>query len=152
MKSLSLLLLATTLALLASCASKPPAAPGSDAYSGEKESAYRKGYHLGFQDGKRRRDDDSERYYYDYNQLTEKAFEKGYDLGYEAGNDQADATEVDRDAAQNHGYEAGRSDSENGVPPLYQRHRESYNLETESSFSRGYQKGYREGRAALKHD
>ena len=118
MKSLSLLLLATTLALLASCASKPPAAPGSDAYSGEKESAYRKGYHL----------------------------------GYEAGNDQADATEVDRDAAQHHGYEAGRSDSENGVPPLYQRHRESYNLETESSFSRGYQKGYREGRAALKHD
>jgi hypothetical protein len=119
-------------------------------YSGEGEAAYRGGYHHGFQDGRRGRDSDHERYYYEYNARTENAFEKGYALGFDAGEDQAEASETDRDAAQNQGYDAGRTDSEIGQPPQYQRHRHAYTLETEASYAKGYQKGYREGRAALR--
>ncbi|WP_009964188.1 hypothetical protein [Verrucomicrobium spinosum] len=143
-------LLSIALLALACCTRMPPDAPGSGMYSGQGEAAYRGGYHHGFQDGRRGRDSDYERYYYEYNPRTEKPFEKGYDLGYEAGEDQAEAREVDRDAARNHGYDAGHTDSENGQPPYYQRHRHAYTLDTEPTFAKGYEKGYREGRSALR--
>lgn len=137
---------------LVSCSRMPPAAPGSANYTGESEAAYRRGYHHGAQDGRRKRDSDYERYYYEYRPQTEKAFEQGYDLGYESGEDQAEASESDRDAARNQGYDAGRSDCENGQAPDPQRHRRYFTLETEGSFTKGYLQGYKEGREALEDD
>jgi len=134
------------MALLASCTSRPAPAPGSDAYRGAKESAYRQGYHRGFQDGRRGRDDDYERYHFEYSTATEDAYERGYDLGYETGEDQADANEEIKDRTYSEGYDAGHSDAENGRSPYYQRHEHKYSPVTESDFRKGYTKGYREGR------
>lgn len=141
-----LLLLAAFALLASSCASRPAPAPGSHVYSGAKESAYRQGYHRGFQDGRRGRDDDYERFHYEYSKATEDAYERGYDLGYEAGEDQADANEEIKDRVYEDGQEAGQADAENGRSPYYQRHEHKYSPVTESDFRKGYTKGYREGR------
>lgn len=146
MKRSALAVLLTCSALGPSCAPLPPPAPFSGQYSGASETAYRRGYHLGFQDGKRGRDDDYERYHYEYADDTETAFERGYILGYEAGEDQSEADDTARDRAKNDGYSAGRTDAENGLSPFYQRHRRDYTEATESDFRNGYVKGYNAAR------
>ena len=124
----------------------PPPAPFGGQYSGASEAAYRQGYHLGFQDGKRSRDEDYERYHYEYKDETEDAFSRGYELGYSAGEDQASADDDAKDRAKNDGYAAGRTDAENGLSPFYQRHRNAYTEATEPNFRKGYMKGYEAGR------
>ena len=132
--------------LLSHCASRPPHAPGDNNFSGDDEIAYRRAYYHGFEDGKRDRDDDFERYHNEYDGRTEKAFERGYNQGYEAGREQADASEEAKDAAFNQGVELGRADCENAQTPFYQRHHAVYTSSTESSFRRGYVQGYQEAR------
>lgn len=148
MKHSAFLLLLAALVMLSSCTSRPAPAPGSDAYRGAKESAYRQGYHRGFQDGRRNRDDDYERYHSEYSRATEDAYERGYELGYETGENQADANEEIKDRAFSEGSEAGQADAENGRSPYYQRHENKYSPVTESDFRKGYTKGYREGRGS----
>lgn len=128
------------------CVPLPPPAPFSGQFSGAGEAVYRRGYHLGFQDGKRSRDDDYERHHYEYEDDTEDAFARGYELGYEAGEEQAGADEEDRDRAKNDGYNAGRTDAENGLSPFYQRHRSAYTEATEADFRKAYVRGYNAGR------
>lgn len=142
MKPTSIAALISSCLLAASCAPMPPPAPGSTLYSGAGETAYRRGYHAGFQDGKRGRDSDYERYHDEYVDATEDAFEKGYDLGYETGEDQSDADDDERERAEETGYDDGRTDAENGLSPFYQRHRRDYTPATEPEFRKGYVKGY----------
>jgi hypothetical protein len=139
-------MLLACLAVGSSCTPMPPPAPFSGQYSGTYEYAYRRGYQLGFLDGRRGRDDDYERYHYEYSDSTEDAFERGYDLGHQTGEDQAEADDDDRDRAKNDGYDAGYTDAESGLSPFYQRHRRNYTQETESSFQKGYVKGFNKGR------
>lgn len=124
----------------------PPPTPFSGQYSGDEEAAYRRAYQFGFQDGKRSHEEDYERYHYDYQDNTETAFARGYELGYEAGEEQAGADDADRDRARNDGYNAGRTDAENGMSPFYQRHRSAYTEATESDFRKAYVKGYNAAR------
>jgi hypothetical protein len=135
------------LGFTSSCAPhRPPPAPLSGLYSGAGEDVYRRGYHLGFQDGKRGRDDDYEHYHYEYSESTEEAFQRGYELGYETGEDQSESDDAERDRAKNDGYNAGHSDAENGLSPFYQRHRRDYTPDTETQFRNGYVRGYNAAR------
>jgi hypothetical protein len=146
-RSIPALLLAC-LAMIPSCVvTSPPPVPYIGQYSGALETAYRRGYELGFLDGRRGRDENYERYHYEYGEASEDAFERGYDLGYEAGEDQSEADDASRDRAKNEGYNAGRSDAENGLSPFYQRHRSLYTQETEADFRNGYVRGYNAGRS-----
>lgn len=144
MKMLQKLLpLALTL-LLSHCASRPPHAPGDDAFSGVDATTYRRAYYHGLEDGKRSREDDFERYHSEYTSETAKAFQRGYSQGYEIGRENAEAGVEASDDAFNQGVELGRADSNNSQPPNYQRHHAAYTAGTESSFRRGYAQGYRE--------
>ncbi|MFZ4765756.1 MAG: hypothetical protein ACOYMN_12450, partial [Roseimicrobium sp.] len=111
MKRLALSLLAVCAMAGPSCVSLPPPAPGSGRYAGAEEAAYRKGYHLGFQDGKYSRTSDHERYHDDYAAATESAFATGYRFGHEAATDQADARDDERKLSRELGYEAGNTDA-----------------------------------------
>lgn len=146
MKTLRYLLAGGCLVFICQCASRTPHAPGDSAFSGAEESAYRRAYYHGFDDGKRNRDDDFEHYHHEYDDRTEKAFERGYSQGYEAGKDQADAGEEVKDQAYSQGIELGRADCENGQSPFYQRHSSVYTPATENSFRRGYVEGYKDAR------
>jgi hypothetical protein len=129
------------LALGSSC-TPVPRVPFSGQYSGANETAYRLGYQKGFADGDVGRNEEYERHHTRYSVATEDAFKRGYELGYESGQDQADASEADREHARKEGYDAGRTDAENGSSPLYQRHRRNYRQKTEASFREGYARGF----------
>lgn len=131
---------------LVACAPMPPPAPFSGQYSGEAEVAYRRGYHLGVQDGKTARGDDYERHHSEYTGKTETAFSRGYALGYGTGDEQAGADDASQERAKNDGYNAGRADAENGLSPFYQRHRSAYTMPTEADFRKAYIKGYNTAR------
>lgn len=145
MKSPVLALLLACCVLVSSCVAPPPV-PYSAQYTGANQTAYNRGYQLGFLDGKRDREDEYDRYHYEYTDATEGAFERGYNLGYETGQDQAEADDDDRDRARNEGYDAGRTDAENGLSPFHQRHRRNFTHETESTFRKGYVRGFNAGR------
>ena len=129
---------------LTQCTTKPPPAPGDTVFSGEQSTAYRRGYYLGFQDGKWKREEDFEHYYSDYKAETRDAFERGYHLGYENGKRDALADPADKDRAYNDGYEAGRSDFENSLRPSPERYRARFSAATEYDFRRGYVAGFDE--------
>jgi hypothetical protein len=144
MKSASLFLLILFSLALCHCTTRPPPAPGDAAFSGSHVTAYRSGYHHGFQDGKGRQEDDFERHFADYKTDTRGAFERGYYLGYEAGQHEAVPATEDKDRTFNAGYEAGRSDFENGMKPSHQRYRARYTASTEEDFRKGYMAGFDE--------
>ena len=127
---------------LTQCTTRPPRAPGDEPFSGGQSTSYRRGYHLGFQDGKRRLDDDFERHFSDYKTETRDAFEHGYHLGHDSGLREAAAGTEDKDRAYNDGYEAGRTDFENSRAPSHERHRARYTAGTEADFRRGYVAGF----------
>ncbi len=131
---------------LSACKSSPPPAPGDHDYAGSQSTAYRRGYHFGFDDGKAHQGDDFERYYQQYQADTKQAFQKGYGIGFEAGRDQAPATPQSEGDSYRQGFETGRADGLNEVPPNYKSHAEAFTDATESDFHRGYVDGYKAAR------
>ncbi len=146
MKCSVLIMLLASVAALLSCAPLPPPAPLSGQYSGANESAYRRGYHLGFRDGQSAHVENHERFHREYSVATAQAFQHGYKLGYETGEDQADANDEALKGAKANGHAAGRNDAENGLSPFYQRHRAAYRQKTETTFRDGYLRGFNAAR------
>jgi hypothetical protein len=131
---------------LAACKSSPPPAPGDSVFSGSETTAYRRGYHFGFDDGKANQSDDFERYYEHYKADTKSAFQKGYAKGFEAGNDKAQATPQSEIDSFRQGFEMGKADSLNEQPPNYKSHASVFTDATEGDFHRGYVEGYKAAR------
>jgi hypothetical protein len=146
MKCSALITLLASAVVLLSCAPLPSPAPLSAQYSGANQTAYRRGYHLGFQDGNRGQEENYQRFHREYSSVTADAFQHGYKLGFETGEDQSDADETALNAAKTDGDAAGRTDAENGLSPFYQRHRAAYRQQTETSFREGYVRGFNAAR------
>ena len=144
MKPAFLFPLAAIAFALCQCSTKPPPAPGDTIYKGADTTAYRRGYHHGFEAGKGRQEDNFELHYAEYKPATRDAFERGYHVGYEDGQRDAEPLTEDKDRVYNAGYEAGRSDFENSMKPSHERYRRRYTPATEQDFRSGYVAGFDE--------
>ena len=136
------------LMLLSQCQTGPPPAPGDGAYRGAQVKAYRAGYHHGFMDGSNGLDENFERYHDEYLAEMVLVFASGYRTGHESGRQQqSKATTTDQDRSWRDGYDAGRTDCENGLSPSFKRHRAEYSTATETSYSQGYTRGFHDFRS-----